>query len=674
MRIGDAATPPNAAPIRRCPFRLSGMLWAALLVAAPSAFPDDLDPREEIALPAIAVASPAGSRGSFLDSAPLAADSEQPAGIDLPLDRRSEPIRPSILEPRLPAEDLDLGTPQEFFVQTQFHPPLGFTGPSGILPDYVEENNHFIPAEDRWRSGFPYWDRYNLGFPVGVDYPYRVGRWWDPYNQNVLKGDYALIGQHTFFRIDMQSVTLLEVRQVPTGTTPFESMAEAGHEDFFQNPNQFFYNQYFRMGLTLFHGDAAFKPVDWQIKLGPVFNVNHLDVEELAVVSPDVRKGTTRSRTWMTLEEWFVEAKLADLSADYDFVSVRAGSQFFLSDFRGFLFADTNRSVRLFGNRLSNRDQFNVIFFDQTDKDINSALNTFRDRHQNTLIANYYRQDFVFPGYTAEASVHYNWDQPSFRFDANRFLARPDPTGVFTPHEVHACYLGFAGNGHIGRYNISNAFYWAVGHDSLNPLAGREQDINAQMAALEISYDRDWIRFRASAFWASGDDDINDSQARGFDTIFDNPAFVGGEFSYWNRQQIGLLGVNLVQRNSLVPDLRSSKFQGQSNFVNPGIFIANVGADYELTPKLRLIQNLNYLRFDENDVLEQFLFQDNINRSIGFDLSLGMEYRPLLNNNSIILAGISMLLPGEGFKDIYDTFVGDVDPLLAGFVELVLAY
>ena len=83
-----------------------------------------------------------------------------------------------------------------------------------------------------------------------------------------------------------------------------------------------------------------------------------------------------------------------------------------------------NRAVRLFGTRFSNRDQFNLIWFDQTEKETNSELNTFDDRHQNTFIANYFREDFIFPGYTAQASFHYNRDGPSFQFDRNRFLRR----------------------------------------------------------------------------------------------------------------------------------------------------------------------------------------------------------------------------------------------------------
>src|SRR5947209_20081049 len=220
---------------------------------------------------------------------------------------------------------------------------------------------------------------------------------------------------------------------------------------------------------------------------------------------------------------------LADLSCEYDFVSVRAGSQFFSSDFRSLIFADTNRAVRLFGTLNGNRDQFNLVYFRQQEKETNSGLTTFDDRKQNIVIGNWYHQDFIFPGYTVEGSVHYNNDGPDFQFDRNGFLVRPDPAGVFQPHRVEVAYLGFAGEGHIDRYNVSHAFYWAGGRGSRNPYAGQPQSISGQLATMELSYDRDWARFRVSGLWQSGDGNVSNGKATGFDSIQDNTNFGGGD-------------------------------------------------------------------------------------------------------------------------------------------------
>jgi hypothetical protein len=537
----------------------------------------------------------------------------------------------------------------------------GFAGPSGVSTTENQESAHFVPMEDRWRNGFPEWDRYKREFPDGVDYPFKKGAWYDPYNQNVIKGDYPIYGQHLFLNVTAEAETTQEYRQVPVGTSGFESTRDPFSEKFFGNPDQYFTTNFFKLSVDLFHGNAGFKPVDLQMRLTPVFNFNYLDANELAVVNPDVRRGTTREDNFLALQEYFIETKLADLSPNYDFMSLRVGNQPFMSDFRGFIFSDTNRGARLFGTRLSNRDQFNAVIYDNVEKDTNSGLNTFDDRHQNVLIMNYYRQDFIFPGYTGQMSFHYNNDQPSFKYDENNFLARPDPAGVYQPHRVESYYMGFAGQGHIGKINVSNAFYWVVGRDSRNPIAGKSQEINAKMAAVELSYDRDWIRFRSSFFYASGDSDANDHNAEGFDSILDNPNFAGGEFSYWQRQNLQLFGVGLVQRQSLVPDLRSSKNQGQSNFVNPGLILFNLGMDFEITPKLRAITNANYLLFDRTEVLETFTFQDDISHRIGTDLSLGLEYRPLLNDNIVFEGGFASLIPSGGLRDLY----GEYDPFVA---------
>jgi hypothetical protein len=552
-------------------------------------------------------------------------------------------------------------------------PPLGFTGPSGVLPR-SGNNAAYETVEDRWRLGFPFWDRYGQGFPPGLDYPYKLGRVEDPYNQNVLKGDYPIIGQHTFFVFTATNQFLAEARTIPTATTPFESTTREGQIEFFGRSGQLLFNDFLALSFDVFQGDAAFKPMDWRVKVTPAFNFQRLAVQELGVVSPDVRKGRIRDRSWATLQEWFGEVKLADLSPEYDFVSVRAGSQPFTSDFRGFIYSDTNAAVRVFGTLNGNRDQYNAVVFRQLEKDTNSGLNSFEFRDQTVAILNYYRQDFIFPGYTAQASVHYNEDGPDFRFDRNQFLVRPDPTGVFQPHRVQAVYLGLAGDGHIDRYNISHAFYWALGRDSNNPLAGRSQTITGKMGALELSYDRDWARFRLSGFYASGDGNINDGRATGFDTILDNPNFAGGEFSFWQRQQIPLFGSNISQRNSLIPDLRSSKIQGQSNFVNPGLWLVNAGADFDITPRCRSINNINFLWFDKTAVLEQYTFQGRLDREIGFDLSTGIEYRPLLTNNIIILMGASALIPSNGFRQLYNRFRDERSVLGAAFVEVTLTY
>ena len=593
---------------------------------------------------------------------------------------RPKPTRPSVLRNSdEPAERLPMIGPEEdhrnpLYV-LPYEAPYGFTGPSGVLPTETQQSNHFIPVEDRWRLGQQNSDRYGKGHPIMDDYPGIKGAWWDPYNQNVLKGDYPIIGQHTFLNVTGVNLSLFEARQLPTPTTPFEASRNPGSAAFFGDPDSFTFINQTQLAFDLFHGNTFFKPPDWRVKFDLIYNFNGFVADELAVVSPNVLDGTSRYRDFFALEEWFGEIKLADLSPYYDFASVRAGSQLFVSDFRGFIFNDINRGVRLFGTRNSNRDQFNVIWFDQMEKDTNSQLNRLdKDRHQNTLIANYYRQDFLYPGYNINFSFHYNHDQPSIEFDRNGFLVRPDPVGVAAPHDIRSYYFGTASNGHIERINVSSAFYYVFGRDDLNPIAGREVDISAYLAALELSYDRDWVRFRTSYFYNSGDSDPNDDRATGFDAIFANPNFAGQEFSYWGRQGIRLFGVELTNRESLGASMRNTKFQGQTNFVNPGLHLFNLGLDADITPRLKTINNVNFLWFDKTEVLETYLFVGEVEHFIGADLSTGLEYRPLLNNNIELLGGLSTLVTGDGYDSLFQNLNGKTSNPVSGFLEVLLEY
>lgn len=364
---------------------------------------------------------------------------------------------------------------------------------------------------------------------------------------------------------------------------------------------------------------------------------------------------TTRQKEFFALQEAFAEIHIGDLSDNYDFVSSRFGIQPFVSDFRGFIYADTNLGVRIFGNFDNNRFQYNLVYFNQREKDTYSDLNTFESRHQQVLIANVFRQDLIWKGYTSQLSFHMNLDDGGVHFDKNDFQVRPELLGNARPHDVKAYYFGWTGDGHIGRYNITHAFYQVFGEDEHNGLAGRRVDINAQMAALELSYDRDWIRFKLSGFYASGDSDPTDRTAKGFDTILDNPSFVGGPFSWYVHQGFNLAGtgVNFKQRDSLVPNLRTSKTEGQSNFVNPGVMIVGIGSDIEVTPKVRAFANLNYVWLAETKAIEAALQTNKLRSELGLDASLGFKYRPLLTDNIIFSAGIGLFFPGAGYRDIY---------------------
>jgi hypothetical protein len=556
----------------------------------------------------------------------------------------------------------------------------GPPGPQGIAPEQVPPDTEtFVREPDRWTVPMPAWDRYGKGGEV----PYVKSHWYDPFDRSRIKGDTPIFGQQWFFDFTGTSITNMDVRRLPVPSGV--SAEQPGSYNFFGRGEQAFAAQNFRLSFDLFEGDTSFRPIDLRLRFTPEFNLNFLQTRERGLVNIDVREGTNRFDTHAGVQEAFVEAKLHDLSPNFDFISVRAGIQQFVSDFRGFIFAEEQPGIRLFGNLRSNRINYNLAYFYFLEKNTNSGLNTFERRHQQVYVGNVYIQDFFAKGYTTEFSFHYNRDDPTVHFDDNGFLVRPAPigdvvNGAILTHGIRAYYLGWASNGHIKRLNVSHAFYQALGHDTLNPIAGRRVNINARMGALELSVDKDWARFRTSFFYASGDPSNRSdalglggrgSTARGFDTIVDETNFAGGAFSFFDQEGIRLnaTGVALTNPGSLLVSLRSNKEEGQANFVNPGVYIFNSGADFNVTPKLKAFVNANYLRFDRTEPMEILLFQRGIQHGIGMDTGVGIQYRPPLTENIVITSGVSSLVPGAGFREILNGRV-----LVSGFTSIKLVF
>lgn len=556
--------------------------------------------------------------------------------------------------------------------------PMGAAGPffkPGIAPGDAHKDE--IPVVDRWRIGFPAWERGSQS-----DSPWDKGAWWDPYHQNWLKGDYPLPGtQNTFLNLEAQSISLVERRTLPIPSGVFPRAG--GAPGFFSTDEQMTLSETVFLTADLFHGETSFKPVDWRVFVRGAFNWNYTSVDQNQALYADPARGDTRYDNHAALQQAFFETTLADVSRKYDVVQMRIGTQLFNSDFKGFMFFDEAPGVRLFGNADDNLWQWNLAYFKRWDKDTNSGLNTFDSIKQDIFLVNLYRQDvlgMLMPrwqsrdwshGLQTQLSLLYFNDDDSVHYDENDFLVRPRAVGVPAPNARSIVYAGWSNEGHVGRLNITSALYTARGHEDFNEIAGKRTDVRGEFGALELSVDVDWMRFRVQGMYQSGDDDPLDGKAGGFDAIYDNPVFAGGDFSFWQRNGVRLTGsgVGLNQRLSFLNTLRSSKDQGAPSFVNPGLILVGAGYDAQLTPHLKLISNLSYLRFDNTGSLEYVLNQDSLDDEIGYDLSLGVVWRPLLTDNVIVRSGVSTLFPGEGFRDIYTAAT-----LYTYFAELILTW
>jgi len=486
----------------------------------------------------------------------------------------------------------------------------------------------------------------------------------DPYHgHNRLKGDRPMFGEDWYLALIGISDTVFEPREfpLPVGGPVTD---RAGSLDTFGDPRQEVFSQTFILETVLYQGNTVFKPPDWEFRFTPAFNVTRVAVEERGLLRAPADAAKLRYDSAVGLQAAFVDRHLRNVSTRFDFDSLRVGIQPFTADFRGFLLNDAMFGARLFGIRDNNRYQYNLAWFRRLDKDTNSGLNDVFSRglaalrDDDVFVANVYVQDWPVLGFFTQGTVVHNRNREggNIQYDDNGIIQRPMSLGLERSGDYDVTYVGVSGDGHIGGINLSASAYYVTGDAERGTFVDRPQDIGASFFAAEISKDFSWIRARASYAWGSADKDPFDGKGEAFDAIFENPLFAGADTSFWIREPVPLIGggrVSLSGRNGLLNSLRSSKDFGQSNFTNPGLQLLGVGADFDLTPTLRVSTNLNWLRFVDTASLQVARAQGDVDRDIGVDASVAVIWRPLAMQNIVARLSVAGLVPGAGFKDLY---------------------
>ncbi len=501
-----------------------------------------------------------------------------------------------------------------------------------------------MPVPDRWR----------IVESIGVN-----ERWYDPYNQNTLKGDRP-VHDEWFVVLGATADVVIEPRRLPTPVGGASSSGP-GANDVFGAAEQLVTSTTLIFEFALLEGDTTFRPPDFEFRFIPVLNLNTAEVEEVGLLNADPAAGTYRRDQHFGVQGLFFDWHLRNVSERFDFDSLRVGIQPFNADFRGFLFQDSPFGIRLFGTRANNRVQYNLAWFRRLEKDTNSGLNDVgaKPRDEDLIVASLFWQDSLAPGFTSQFIVLHDMNRESDDpfYDENGFLQRPVALGQQRPRDYDVTYLGYNGDGRAGRFGLTMSAYVAVGDETAGIFTGTPSQIQAGFLAGELSYDSDWVRYRLHGAYATGDGDPFDGKAEGYDAVFENPLLAGADTSFWVRQAVPLIGggkVTLSSRNGILNDLRSSKDHGQSNFTNPGLKMIGGGVDLDLTPKLRVTANLSALWFDDTATLEVARAQANIPDHIGEDVSVAMIYRPFMSQNIVLRLSAAALLPGDGYTALYE--------------------
>jgi hypothetical protein len=87
--------------------------------------------------------------------------------------------------------------------------------------------------------------------------------------------------------------------------------------------------------------------------------------------------------------------------------------------------------------------------------------------------------------------------------------------------------------------------------------------------------------------------------------------------------------------------------------------LLGVGADVDLTPRLRITANVNHIAFDTTAVVQALRQEGSIPLSLGWDYSVSAVYRPRVNQNLVFRGSVAVFDPGAGFGDLLSNSNGD---------------
>ena len=172
------------------------------------------------------------------------------------------------------------------------------------------------PTSEQFVEAVAIPDRWRIVDALGYE-----DNWWDPYNQNTIKGDKPIHGDW-FFNVTAISDTVLEVRDAPT-PVGVQTTANPGALDVLGGTEQALLNQNLAVELVYYKGDTVFRPPDWEFRFTPVFNGNITRLDEILGTDANPGVGRQREDSHVGIQAAFVDKHLRNVSERYDFDSVR---------------------------------------------------------------------------------------------------------------------------------------------------------------------------------------------------------------------------------------------------------------------------------------------------------------------------------------------------------------
>ena len=221
---------------------------------------------------------------------------------------------PLVIQPDVPQPSREVAPPQEVDPDA---PARRRPGRVESYPEAVIQSNPgavSAPPPDAFPADhLPLPDRWRLIEAVGVN-----ERWFDPYNQNTLKGDRPLPGHESLFVVlGAVSDTVIEPRSLPL-PVGVQTTQDPNSLDVFGRSNSLILSQTVIASVALIEGSTAFKPPDFEARLTLAFNYSDVSVPERRILSVLPSREPDRQDSFLGVQEAFFDYHLRNVSKHAD--------------------------------------------------------------------------------------------------------------------------------------------------------------------------------------------------------------------------------------------------------------------------------------------------------------------------------------------------------------------
>ncbi len=279
-----------------------------------------------------------------------------------------------------------------------------------------------------------------------------------------------LKGDDWFLVAGLTSDTVVEPRSFPI-LVGVQTTGRPDSIDTFGHPASLVLAQTVLASAALIKGSTAYKPPEIEYRVTLAAQLNYVNLDERRVLNVKPSTASHRTDMFVGVQELFVDRHLRNTSDRYDFDPCASASSPSSRTFAASCSMTTSLGCACSAIATTIASSTTSPPSGVWRRTRTAASTISARRRATTGCSSPISTGRISPsGFTSQISVTYNMNREAGRIevDKNGFPVRPALFGNLRARDYDVVYLGYSGDGHFGRINLTTSLYAALGQDRDN--------------------------------------------------------------------------------------------------------------------------------------------------------------------------------------------------------------